>query len=209
MPVPLCNVTMIFEGREARVDDLWAELGVVGEADGKGKYERRTKPAAEVHWEEKQRREWLDEIGFEVARWGTREVAGDGRPMKRRVDRAIDKQAQIGFRWPGGVRAELRGLVGVTPPERVAAEVGRLRVTRVPSLYRRAGLVASTRRTGVTLDAGRPGRFHAIATWSATTEEIGTVLRRIRRENRPQLFTRLRCGGATANLRSGRALRLQ
>lgn len=132
MPVPLCNVTIIFEGREARVDDLWVELGVVGEADGKGKYERRTKPAAEVHWEEKQRREWLDEIGFEVARWGTREVAGDGRPMRRRVDRAIDRQAQLGFRWPQGVQAELRGLVGVTPPERIVAEVSRLRSLGFP-----------------------------------------------------------------------------
>jgi hypothetical protein len=132
MPVPLCNVTLIFEGREARVDDLWVELGVIGEADGKGKYERRTKPAAEVHWQEKQRREWLDEIGFEVARWGTREVAGDGRPMKRRVDRAIDKQAQLSFRWPAGVQAELRSLMGVTPPDRVVAEVGRLQSLGIP-----------------------------------------------------------------------------
>jgi hypothetical protein len=126
MPVPLCNVTVIHQGREARVDNLWADLGVVGEADGKGKYGRRVRPAAEVHWEEKQRREWLDEIGFEVARWGTREVAGDGHAMKRRVDRAVARQAQVGFRWPTGVRAELRRLVGVTPPERVVSEVTRL-----------------------------------------------------------------------------------
>jgi hypothetical protein len=132
MPVPLCNVTVICEGREARVDDLWAEVGVVGEADGKGKYERRMRPAAEVHWEEKQRREWLDEIGFEVARWGTREVAVDGRAMKRRVDRAITRQAQVGFRWPSGVRAELRSLAGVTPPDRVAAEIARLRSLGFP-----------------------------------------------------------------------------
>ena len=132
MPVPLCNVTVRSGGRKARVDELWPELGVVGEADGKGKYDRRSTPAAEVHWEEKRRREWLDEIGFEVARWGTGEVALDGRPMKRRVDRAVARQEQAGFRWPEGVMAELRGLAGVSPPERVVAEVARLRSLGFP-----------------------------------------------------------------------------
>lgn len=133
MPMPLCNVTVIMGAREVRVDELWAEQGVVGEADGKAKYERQDLSVAQVHWNEKQRREWIEEIGFEVARWGTREVAADGRAMKRRVDRAFARQA--GFTWPSGVRAEVRGLVGATPPAQVSAEVARLQSLGVPICF--------------------------------------------------------------------------
>jgi hypothetical protein len=123
---PLCNVTLVADGREARVDQLWAEQCVVGEADGKGKYEKRG-DLAEAYWDEKRRHEWLEDLGFGVARWGTREVAGDPAPMLGRLDRAMRRRSALGTGWPSGVRAELRALVGVRPPARVVAAVRRLK----------------------------------------------------------------------------------
>lgn len=128
MPIPLCNVVLRRDRRTARVDDLWPELGVVGESDGKGKYGKNVEGAApgEVIWREKRRHEWIEEIGFEVARWGTAEVADDGAAMEARFRRAVALQRGAGFTWPAGVIAELRLLNGVTMPPRVIAEVVRL-----------------------------------------------------------------------------------
>jgi hypothetical protein len=131
LPLPLCNVTLVAGGREARVDKLWAEAGVIGEADGKGKYQQGD--AAEAHWREKQRHEWLEDLGFEVARWGAREAGGDGSAMTRRLQRAFARRAGFGTGWPrGDLRAELRALPGVQTPARVVAEVERLRALGVP-----------------------------------------------------------------------------
>lgn len=126
MPIPLCNVILRAHGRAARVDDLWPELGVVGECDGKVKYDD-PKTGESVIWNEKRRHEWLEEIGFEVARWGMREVAGSGAAMEARFRRAVARQARAGTGWPPGVTAGIRLLSGVTPPPRVTFEVERLR----------------------------------------------------------------------------------
>ena len=91
MPVPLCNVVIECEGRRARVDHLWPELGVVGECDGKLKYESPN-DVGEVIWQEKRRHEWLQDLGLEVARWGYTEVAGDGALMEARYLRAVQRQ---------------------------------------------------------------------------------------------------------------------
>ena len=142
---PLCNVTLIADGREARVDELWAQQCVVGEADGKGKYRLRP-DVAEAHWHEKQRHEWLEDIGFGVARWGTRE-AGDG-GMARRLERAFSRQARLGVRWPAGVQAELRALPGVTPPARVTTQVARLQALGIPICVAPPDLWRSPERPG-------------------------------------------------------------
>lgn len=128
MPVPLCNVVLRRGRRTARVDHLWPELGVVGECDGKGKYAKEIEgeTSSEVIWREKRRHEWIEEIGFEVARWGTSEVADDGVAMEARFRRAVALQSGAGFRWPAGVTAELPLPDGVAPPPRVIAEVVRL-----------------------------------------------------------------------------------
>jgi very-short-patch-repair endonuclease len=131
MPVPLCNVTLIADGNEARVDLLYAEHCVVGEADGKGKYEKHD-DLAEAYWSEKRRHEWLEDLGFGVARWGTREVAGDAAVMLHRLQRALRRRSGVAGSWPTGVRAELRALPGVRPPDRVVGEVRRLQVLGVP-----------------------------------------------------------------------------
>ena len=129
LPVPLCNVTLIAERREVRVDLLWADVAVIGEADGKAKYTLRP-DVAEAHWQEKQRQEWLQDLGFEVVRWGLREVSADGSTLRRRFERAVARRSGTG--WPRGVRAELRRLRGVTPPPRVDDEVRRLQALGVP-----------------------------------------------------------------------------
>ena len=134
MPTPLCNVVLCRGRRTARVDGLWPELGVVGESDGKGKYAKRFEgeTPSEVIWREKRRHEWIEEIGFEVARWGTAEVADDGAAMEARFRRAVALQRGAGFTWPAGVTAELLLLDGVTPPPRVIAEVVRLQQMGYP-----------------------------------------------------------------------------
>ena len=132
MPVPLCNVTLVFANFEARVDELWVELGVIGECDGKGKYLKRVGDVAQVHWDEKQRHEDLEENGFAVARWGTKQVVGDGAAMLRRFHRAVSRQQSSATGWPDGVRAELRRLPGVDPPPRVTSEVQRLQQLGYP-----------------------------------------------------------------------------
>lgn len=140
MPVPLCNVVLRRGRRIARVDNLWPELGVVGEADGKGKYGGKGKydkeaTPSEVIWREKRRHEWIEEIGFEVARWGTAEVADDGAAMEARFRRSVLLQGGVGFSWPDGVLAELPLIDGVTPPPRVVGEVLRLRALGYPIAF--------------------------------------------------------------------------
>ena len=60
-------------GREvARCDFGWAELGVVGEFDGRVKYGRLLRPgenAEDVVWREKLREDLIRDLGWEVVRW--------------------------------------------------------------------------------------------------------------------------------------------
>jgi hypothetical protein len=125
MSLPLSNVVLRSGNRWVRVDFLLLELGVVGEADGAGKYGRPGGPLTAV-MRERGRHAWLEDHGFEVARWGTAEVAGDGAPMQHRIDRAVARQGVAGFRWPANVDAEVPLLGSVIPPPHVVAEVARL-----------------------------------------------------------------------------------
>ncbi len=72
-PAPDLQVTIANAAarRIGRVDFLWADLGVVGEADGALKYDG-SNPDALV--DEKRRQELLEETGLIVVRWGWREV---------------------------------------------------------------------------------------------------------------------------------------
>ena len=125
LPLPLCNVELRVSGRWVRVDLLWPEWGVVGECDGKGKYDD-ARTAAQVIWKEKRRHEWIESLGFEVARWGYPEVADNGAELRRRVERAVAIQAGAGFTWPINVAARIQMAPGVQPLPRVTTEVARL-----------------------------------------------------------------------------------
>jgi hypothetical protein len=66
VPRPEQQVEIWVDGRfEARVDFLWREQNVVGEADGRAKY-----ASVESLYAEKRREERLRDLGFEVVRWG-------------------------------------------------------------------------------------------------------------------------------------------
>ncbi|MCZ3387376.1 MAG: hypothetical protein LH630_10545 [Actinomycetia bacterium] len=130
LPLPLCNVVIKHQRREARVDKLWVEDGVVGEADGKSKYSKEDAPT--VIWKEKRRHEWLEELGLAVPRWGMPEVGDDGAALERRYRKAVATQRAVGFRWPDGVTIEVPRLPGVELPARVLAEVKRLAASGYP-----------------------------------------------------------------------------
>ena len=125
MDLPLSNVVLRSGTRWVRVDHLLLELGVVGEADGVGKFGHPGGPLTVV-MRERGRHAWLEDLGLEVARWGTPEVAGDGVPMQQRIDRAIARQSAKGFEWPTDVQADVPLLGPVIPPPHVVAEVSRL-----------------------------------------------------------------------------------
>jgi hypothetical protein len=66
----------------ARVDGLWPELGVVGEADGRGKYllnaksgEADEEATASAVIEQSQRESRVRDLGLEVVRWDTPDLA--------------------------------------------------------------------------------------------------------------------------------------
>ncbi len=66
LPVPKGQVTLVHRGRFlGRVDHLWEDLRLVGEADGKGKYA----DIEDVH-AEKDRHEGIVDAGYDVFRYG-------------------------------------------------------------------------------------------------------------------------------------------
>lgn len=66
-----------------RVDFLWDEFGIIGEADGALKYEHR-----EAIYAEKRREDWLRELGFRVIRWGWADLRRPAR-LRQRLEAAL------------------------------------------------------------------------------------------------------------------------
>ncbi|SDP46286.1 Transcriptional regulator, AbiEi antitoxin, Type IV TA system [Pedococcus dokdonensis] len=70
-----------------RVDHLWRNAGVIGEADGRGKYQQGVDDSAtaeriaEVVLAERDRERGLEALGFAVARWGTADLRNYGEGM--------------------------------------------------------------------------------------------------------------------------------
>lgn len=92
LPAPRTQVVVGQAG--ARVDFLWEDFGVIGEADGIGKYVsdgRRT--TEDIVRAEKRREERLFDLGFEVVRWGWRE-AMEGSELARRLRAAFERGAE-------------------------------------------------------------------------------------------------------------------
>jgi hypothetical protein len=86
---PQQQVDVVARGRRYRLDFFWpgAGAGVVGEADGRGKYETR-----DDLWEEKQREDALRASGFGFARWGWDDALA-GHPV---VDRLLEAGLRVG-----------------------------------------------------------------------------------------------------------------
>jgi hypothetical protein len=109
MPLPQSQIE-VFDAHGlfvARVDFGWLEDGVVGEADGLGKYDLSSYGAAQpdavaaagprlVDVEEVRRRlqaqavrqQQLEDLRLRVVRWGTSDVAGSARPLVARIEQA-------------------------------------------------------------------------------------------------------------------------
>jgi len=68
------------------VDFLWEQWGVVGEADGRLKYDQ-----AEVLWREKRREDRLRELGYEVVRWTWDEIVNRPEVVVARILRAVSR----------------------------------------------------------------------------------------------------------------------
>lgn len=82
LPTPRSQVEIFASSGQhvGRTDFYWDEFGVVGEADGLGKYSE-----PDVLRAEKLRQERLELAGLIVVRWTWRDVVGDISPLRRRL----------------------------------------------------------------------------------------------------------------------------
>ncbi|HEY3925614.1 MAG TPA: type IV toxin-antitoxin system AbiEi family antitoxin domain-containing protein [Acidothermaceae bacterium] len=84
LPTPVLQaVVLLRNGRRARVDFLWAQWRVIGEADGRLKIQR-----PEDLWAEKLREDALRELGYEVVRWTWDEIVNRPEIVVARILRA-------------------------------------------------------------------------------------------------------------------------
>jgi hypothetical protein len=84
----------------ARVDLLWRSAGVIGECDGRGKYQGEfaegewdAEAAAAVMVAERERERGLEQIGFAVGRWGTSGLRNYGEAMVAELQAARRRAA--------------------------------------------------------------------------------------------------------------------
>lgn len=89
VPPPAPQVVLLdHDGRfVARTDFAWLEYGVVGEADGAGKYADDPMRAFRA---EKDRQAAIEALGLVVVRWDWRHLHGDPPEVVRRVLRALE-----------------------------------------------------------------------------------------------------------------------
>jgi hypothetical protein len=90
LPAPELQVE-VWEGRRfvARVDHLWRATDTVGQADGALKYDGRRQVLADK-WQD----EWLENLGFEVVRWGWEHAWRPRGVLDVRVRRAMARGAR-------------------------------------------------------------------------------------------------------------------
>lgn len=70
VPAPEPQVEIVVAGMVYRVDFLWKDFGLIGEADGRVKYSLdATRTAEELVWAEKIREDALRDAGFIIVRW--------------------------------------------------------------------------------------------------------------------------------------------
>lgn len=102
------NIHNQFGRLVGRGDFYWDEFGVLGEADGRSKYDERA-----IITREKERQEELEELGLVVVRWGWADVTRDRLVLKGRIERALERgvrRDRSGFprMWTLGPRAQRR-----------------------------------------------------------------------------------------------------
>lgn len=94
--LPMPNTQVVIGEAGARVDFLWEKYGVIGEADGIGKYlSDGRKQTEDIVRAEKRREERLFDLGYEVIRWGWNE-AMTGTRLARRLRAAFERGMTVG-----------------------------------------------------------------------------------------------------------------
>jgi hypothetical protein len=89
LPAPELQVEIwCYDTFLARVDFLWREFNVVGEADGRKKYE-----SVDDLYKEKRREERLRDVGFEIPRWDWEAAYRPGPELKGALTRAFARGA--------------------------------------------------------------------------------------------------------------------
>lgn len=92
LPIPELQVEVWLEDRLLGcVDFLWRAYNLVGEADGRLKYDRAD--AAAKVYAEKIREEDLEDVGLEVARWDWRVAANPGGELEAKIARGMARGA--------------------------------------------------------------------------------------------------------------------
>lgn len=77
LPMPILQYPVVCRGRRYRSDFAWPDLGVLGEFDGRVKYEEGPddgRSVADVVMAEKRREQDLHSLGWDVVRWGMDEL---------------------------------------------------------------------------------------------------------------------------------------
>jgi hypothetical protein len=104
VPRPTCNTTVRLGEEACRPDDLWLPLGIVGEADGRGKYDE---PDQTTLWAEKRRQEWMEtELGLLVLRWTTPEVRWTPHELAHRWFRLAERRRAEPWSPPTGLTTD-------------------------------------------------------------------------------------------------------
>lgn len=89
LPRPILQaVILLRDGGRARVDFLWEQWRIIGEADGRLKIQR-----PEDLWAEKLREDALRELGYEVVRWTWDEIVNHPEVVVARILRAVARAA--------------------------------------------------------------------------------------------------------------------
>lgn len=89
LPLPRLQARIPLGSSNAYVDFLWAEQMVIGEADGMLKYQTEETLRAE-----KYRQEQLEQLGFQVVRWGYRDIEVRPTEVMHRILRALESRSR-------------------------------------------------------------------------------------------------------------------
>lgn len=98
LPLPRCQVRIETEDGVARVDFYWEDFGLVGECDGRIKYDGTYGPEADVNVRQNIREQALRDRGFVVVRWTAEEIMFYPQRVVQRVAERL-----FGLGWSGSL----------------------------------------------------------------------------------------------------------
>ena len=118
IPQPSSNISLRLDGQEFRTDHWWDDLGIAGEADGRGKYNLPIS-SHDTLWAEKLRQEWFeDALGLSVVRYVEREVRLAPHAVAARWERRAAQRLSKPWMPPVGLEVFQRPISGTNEPIR-------------------------------------------------------------------------------------------